>query len=170
MLPIADGNDWRSAVLATIPAWYDMTQPSMDVSLSEVFDGLRGDVPIASETIRVAGRDIVIAKTAGDIAYVSFADLCGTPLAARDYLAVSGRFAGIVMADVPKFTAENENAARRFMWMIDALYDRGRFFIASAQGSIDDLYHGHQFEFEFARTASRLNEMTRRDKSFQSDI
>lgn len=169
MLPIAEGQDWRSAMLAKMPAWYDRTL-SHEVSLPAVFDGLRGDIPITPETIRVAGRDIFIAETAGDIAFVSFADLCEVPLAARDYLAIAGRFAGIVMTDVPIFTAERENAARRFMWMIDALYDRSRFFIASADGPIDGLYHGHQFEFEFARTMSRLHEMTSGEKSPRSDI
>lgn len=164
MLPVADGQDWRSAVLAKIPAWYDLTLP-LPVSLAVVFDSLRGDMDITSETIRVAGRDIVITKTAGDIAFVTCADLCEVPLAARDYLAIAGRFAGIVMADVPQFTTANENTARRFMWLIDALYDRGRFFIASASGPIDGLYQGYQFEFEFARTISRLHEMTRREKS-----
>ena len=170
MVAIADGQDWRGALLAKMPAWYDKTQPLSAAGLLAVFDELRGDVAVAEETVRVAGRDIVFAHTAGDIAFISFEEICGVPLAARDYLAIAGRFAGIIISDVPNFTAENENIARRFMWLIDALYDRGRFFIASAAAPIDALYSGYQFEFEFARTASRLNEMTRRNKSFQSDI
>jgi len=169
MVEIADGDDWRGAVLAQLPAWYEIdasaggskTMAALDVA----FDELRAGVPVASETIKVAGRDIVIAKAAGDVAMVMFEDLCDVPLAARDYLAIAGRFAGLVMVGIPRFDERNEHTARRFMWLIDALYDRGRFIIASAHGPIDDLYHGHQFAFEFSRTMSRLGEMTRRGKS-----
>jgi Predicted ATPase len=99
---------------------------------------------------------------AGDIGYASFASLCDVPLAARDYLAISGRFAGLVLADIPQFTESNEHLARRFMWLIDALYDRGRFLVASAVTDIETLYAGHQWQFEFDRTASRLGEMVAR--------
>ncbi|MEC8121315.1 MAG: AFG1/ZapE family ATPase, partial [Pseudomonadota bacterium] len=63
---------------------------------------------------------------------------------------------------VPRLNDANEPAARRFMWLVDALYDRQRFLIASAADDIDGLYDGHQFAFEFDRTRSRLGEMTRR--------
>lgn len=163
MRPIADGQDWRGAILAQVPAWYSPVDAAGSAALEAAFTQLRGNVPEQSETIKVAGRDIVIARAAADIAFVNFADLCDVPLAARDYLAVAGRFAGLVMADIPRFDQNNENAARRFMWLIDALYDRGRFFIASSSCPIDDLYHGRHFEFEFTRTQSRLGEMARRD-------
>ena len=84
------------------------------------------------------------------------------PLAARDYLASAGRFAGLVLAGIPRLSDANEPAARRFMWLVDALYDRQRFLIASAAEEIGGLYDGHQFAFEFDRTRSRLGEMTRR--------
>ena len=86
-------------------------------------------------------------------------------LAARDYLAIAGRFAGLVLADIPQFTESNEHLARRFMWLIDALYDRGRFLVASAATDINDLYAGHQWRFEFDRTASRLGEMVARGQT-----
>ena len=91
------------------------------------------------------------------------------PLGARDYLAIAGRFAGLVLSGVPNFTDENDHVARRFMWLIDALYDRGRFLIASADADIADLYQGRQWKFEFARTLSRLGEMTQRGKPLHND-
>jgi cell division protein ZapE len=101
-------------------------------SWNRPFDKLAGGAAITAETIRVAGRDITIERVAGDVGFASFASLCDVPLGARDYLAIAGRFAGLVLSDVPQFTDANENVARRFMWLIDALYDRGRFLIASA--------------------------------------
>jgi len=163
MCQLDDGTDWRGAVLADLPAWHVPSQTARP-QLESAFDKLAGGVEITAETIRVAGRDITIERAAGDVGFASFASLCDVPLGARDYLAIAGRFAGLVLSDVPQFTDANENVARRFMWLIDALYDRGRFLIASAEGDIGHLYQGHQWQFEFARTASRLGEMAKRGK------
>ena len=163
MCQLDDGTDWRGAVLADLPAWHVPSQTARP-QLESAFDKLAGGAAITAETIRVAGRDITIERAAGDVGFASFASLCDVPLGARDYLAIAGRFAGLVLSDVPQFTNANENVARRFMWLIDALYDRGRFLIASADAEIGNLYQGHQWQFEFARTASRLGEMAKRGR------
>ena len=163
MCQLGDGTDWRGAVLAGLPAWHSPSQTAQ-TRLESAFHQLAGDAEIGAETIRVAGREIIIEKVAGDVGFASFASLCDVPLGARDYLAIAGRFAGLILRDVPQFTDANENVARRFMWLIDALYDRGRFLIASAETDIATLYQGHQWQFEFARTASRLGEMAQRGK------
>jgi cell division protein ZapE len=162
MFELAAGIDWRGSVLASMPTWYQPLNAANQHCLEAAFQQLAGDTEMTSETIRVAGRDIIIDKVAGDIGYASFASLCDVPLAARDYLAIAGRFAGLVLADIPQFTESNEHQARRFMWLIDALYDRGRFLVASAATDIAALYAGHQWQFEFDRTASRLGEMVTR--------
>ena len=162
MVELGVGMDWRSTVLASIPTWYYPLNVVTKSALDSAFRHVTDRKSVTSETIRVAGRDITIEKVAGDIGFASFASLCDAPLAARDYLAIAGRFAGVVLADIPQFTESNENLARRFMWLIDALYDRGRFLIASAATDINDLYVGHQWRFEFDRTASRLGEMVAR--------
>ena len=164
MCQLNEGTDWRSVELAGLPAWYTPSHASRD-QLDAAFGQLAGGVVVTHETIRVAGREIIIEKAAGDIGFASFASLCDVPLGARDYLAIAGRFAGLVLSDVPKFTDENDNVARRFMWLIDALYDRGRFLIASADADIANLYQGYQWQFEFERTASRLGEMTQRGQA-----
>ena len=158
-----DGTDWRSVELAGMPAWYTPSHVNRD-QLDAAFEQLVEGIIVTDETIRVSGREIIIEKAAGDIGFASFASLCDVPLGARDYLAIAGRFAGLVLSDVPKFTDKNDHVARRFMWLIDALYDRGRFLIASADADIADLYQGYQWQFEFERTASRLGEMTQRGK------
>jgi cell division protein ZapE len=163
MCQLDDGTDWRGAVLADLPAWHVPSQTARP-QLESAFDKLAGGGAISAETIRVAGRDITIERAAGDVGFASFGSLCDVPLGARDYLAIAGRFAGLVLSDVPQFTDANENVARRFMWLIDALYDRGRFLIASADADIGDLYQGHQWQFEFARIASRLGEMAKRGR------
>ena len=159
---IAAGRDWRASVLASLPAWYVPADAAAREALDDGFKRLAGAAPVTSEIIRVAGREIGFEQVAGDVARASFAALCEAPLAARDYLAIAGRFAGLVVDGVPALTDTEEAAARRFMWLVDALYDRQRFLIASAAAEIEDLYDGHLFAFEFERTRSRLGEMTRR--------
>ena len=162
IIEIAAGQDWRSRMLTQLPAWYTPDDAAAVAALDRVFASLAGPVPVSADIVRVAGREIAFEKVAGDVARTDFAALCEAPLAARDYLAIAGRFAGLVLAHVPRLSDKNEPAARRFMWLVDALYDRQRFLIASAADHIDGLYDGHQFEFEFDRTRSRLGEMTRR--------
>ena len=162
IVEIASGQDWRSRMLAQLPAWYAPDDDAAVTALDSAFSSLAGTVPVSADIVRVAGREIAFEKVAGDVARTDFAALCEAPLAARDYLAIAGRFAGLVLAHVPRLSDANEPAARRFMWLVDALYDRQRFLIASAEDEIDQLYDGHQFAFEFERTRSRLGEMTRR--------
>ena len=149
-------------MLASLPAWYVPADDAASQALDEGFRRLAGAAPVTAEIIRVAGREIGFEQVAGDVARASFAALCEAPLAARDYLAIAGRFAGLVIDGVPALTDTEEAAARRFMWLVDALYDRQRFLIASAAAEIETLYDGHMFAFEFDRTRSRLGEMTRR--------
>ena len=162
VLEIAAGADWRASMLATLPAWYTPDDADATKALDAAFISLAGGATVTGDVVRVAGREIAFDRVAGDVAKTSFAALCEAPLAARDYLAIAGRFAGLVVESVPVLSDANEPAARRFMWLIDALYDRQRFLIASAASQIEGLYDGHQFAFEFDRTRSRLGEMTRR--------
>lgn len=162
IIEIASGQDWRSRMLARLPAWYTPDDAAAVAALDNVFAGLAGAAAVSRDIVRVAGREIAFEQVAGDVARTDFAALCEAPLAARDYLAIAGRFAGLVLAHVPRLSDANEPAARRFMWLVDALYDRERFLIASAADDIDMLYDGHQFAFEFGRARSRLGEMTRR--------
>lgn len=163
---IGDGVDWRGRILQTISSWYvpgDEASLSQKQTLKKELDALflrlsDGQIPV-SENIMVAGRSISFDKVAGDLADVSFDRLCRTTLGARDYLVVADRFAGLVMRDIPIMGDAEQNEARRFMWLVDALYDRGRFIVASAAASQQHIYTGTQWAFEFDRTRSRLQEM-----------
>ena len=127
MVALGAGMDWRST-WASILTWYHpLDVVGVKSALDSAFRHVIDRKPVTSETIRVAGRDITIEAVAGDIGFASFASLWDAPLAARDYLAIAGRFAGVVLADIPQFTESNEHLSRRFMWLIDALYDCGHF-------------------------------------------
>ena len=159
---IAGGLDWRQQYLADISNWHVKT-PDDDCTarLDTIFARLTDNQPAALETVVIAARDVRLEKVAGDVADTPFDALCGVPLGARDYLVLADRLAGLVIRDIPVLGDAEQNEARRFMWLIDAFYDRGRFLIASAEQPVETLYNGSQWAFEFDRTCSRLEEMAR---------
>ncbi len=153
--------DWRQRVLSGMPSWFAPDNAENRQHLNDVFTRLTNDEPQAPITVTVAGRHITIDHTAGNIGLTSFDDLCARPLAARDYIALADRFTGMIIHGVPQFTEELRNESRRFMWLVDAFYDRGRFLVCAAAQPLDDIYIGTSWAHEFPRTRSRLTEMTK---------
>lgn len=163
---IAEGQDWRARLLGTSPRWYcpadaaslsQMESQFAQVTVSDV----TGPDETAQLVVKVAGRDIVFDRVAHNIAFVNFQQLCAVPLGARDYVALADRLTGLFITDIPQMGDALQNEARRFMWLIDAFYDRRRFIVASAESEMDKIYQGRQWAFEFERTTSRLSEMSR---------
>ncbi len=161
VLEIGAGTDWRAAVLAGLDVWLTPDDAASDKKLAEIFTGLSRNHPPRPDQLVSAGRVIEIPKAARDIAFADFDQLCGTALAARDYLLLADRYAGLVLSHIPLMGDAEQNEARRFMWLVDALYDRGRFLVASAAAPQDGIYQGSQWKFEFERTRSRLVQMAR---------
>lgn len=153
--------DWRQRVLAATPGWYFPLDANTDNALAGVFEQLTGGVKKQPVSVMISGREIIIPLSANGVGLIDFHDICGVPLAAADYLALAERFAGLLISNIPPLTDMLQNETRRFIWLVDAFYDRKRFLIASAACDIDQLYHGRQWQAEFPRTVSRLTEMTR---------
>ena len=155
------GQDWRTRLLAQMPRWSVPADETARQLMTSQFESLTAQDEIEPITIKVAGREIIFDRCAGNIGFVHFNDICGIALAARDYIAVADRFTGLFITDIPMLDDALQNEARRFMWLVDALYDRERFLIASAEAEMEQIYKGNQWAFEFDRTVSRLSEMTR---------
>ncbi len=153
--------DYRQEIIATMTAWFSPNDGAAAKKLDEIFVKLAQNAPIETVRVAVAGRCITFDNVAASIARVGFNDLCAIPLAARDYLALADRYNGIIIDDIPALGDDHRNEARRFMWLVDAFYDRGRFLIASAEKMPDEIYQGNDWNKEFPRTASRLTEMTK---------
>jgi cell division protein ZapE len=109
--------------------------------------------------LRVHGRDVEIPAFHNGVVRASFYDLCGRPLGPADYLALAQAARVLIMDDIPQLSSENFNQARRFVTLIDALYEARVRLICSAAARPDMLYVEGEGSFEFARTASRLKEM-----------
>ena len=120
---------------------------------------------VAQDRIPLKGREIVVPRAAGTVARFRFEELCGAPLAARDYLAIAARFDTLFIDHIPVMEQAQRNEAKRFILLVDTLYDNRMRLVASAESQPEMLYRGTigTEKFEFARTASRLTEMQSRD-------
>jgi cell division protein ZapE len=112
-------------------------------------------------TLTVKGHPVEIPQAAGGVARFTFADLCSQPLGAADYLAIADEFHTIILEDIPRMGFDRRNEAKRFITLIDTLYDAHVKLLASAETEVPDLYHAETGRevFEFDRTVSRLIEM-----------
>jgi len=117
--------------------------------------------------LQVMGRTIVLSAVYGDIALTSFNELCVQPLGSADYIEIAREFSTLIIAEIPKLTPEKRNEAKRFMTLIDALYEHKVKLICTAEVPAQELYTEGDGAFEFRRTASRLIEM-QSESYFQS--
>ena len=159
VLELASETDYRMELLFEGHTYMvgDGAAAELDALWTEMTDGLS----VAPASISVSGRQTDFAVTCGGLVRESFAALCERPLGAGDYLALADRFHTLFLEDVPVMPYENRNAAKRFIALVDTLYDKQRILIVGAQERPSKLYpvdHGTE-AFEFRRTISRLREM-----------
>ena len=121
--------------------------------------GAAGDVL----ALQVNGRRMELPRVASGVARASFWDLCAKPLGPADYLALAAAVRVLILEDVPQLSSSNYNEAKRFVTLIDALYEAKVRLICSAAAAPERLYIEGEGSFEFARTASRLREMQAAD-------
>jgi cell division protein ZapE len=153
--------DFRLEKLAGLRVWYVPADAAADAALDEAWQRLaRGHAGEVQE-LALRGRMIRVPRAALGVARFSFHELCEQPLAAADYLRIAREYHTIILDRVPVMTLDTRNAAKRFIILIDTLYDMNVKLIASADAEPDALYRGDEgFEaLEFRRTASRLMEM-----------
>ncbi|MGR8940633.1 MAG: cell division protein ZapE [Gammaproteobacteria bacterium] len=138
--------------------YYPLDQ-SADAFLRDSFNELTQHAAMEAVVLPVFGRTIRLAAAHGDVAYTSFEELCVQPLGAADYLKIAAEFSTIIMANIPKLTAAYRNEAKRFVTLIDALYEHKVKLICTAEAPARELYIEGDGAFEFERTVSRLMEM-----------
>ncbi|HTO41178.1 MAG TPA: cell division protein ZapE [Rhizomicrobium sp.] len=135
------------------------TKAVMDADFRKVTDGTEAS-PV---TLRVLGRDLAVPLAAAGVARFGFDDVARKPLAAADFLAIAQSFHTVLIDDVPVMGPDMRNEARRFMLLIDTLYDEGVKLICSAEAEAEALYPQGDGAQAFRRTASRLVEMQSAD-------
>ena len=110
-------------------------------------------------TLTVKGRTVTVPEFKNGVARVQFFSLCGQPLGAADYLAVAEAVRVLIIEDIPQLGRFNFNEAKRFVILVDALYEARVRLICSAAALPEMLYLEGEGTFEFERTVSRLREM-----------
>ena len=109
--------------------------------------------------VEVKGRTLVVPQQAKGVARFSFPELCETALGAHDYLELTRHYHTLILSGIPQLEPERRNEARRFVILIDVLYDNGIKLVASAETAAEEIYPAGDGGFEFQRTVSRLTEM-----------
>ncbi|MFN4157599.1 MAG: cell division protein ZapE [Gemmobacter sp.] len=128
-------------------------------AMQAIWADLTGNAPGEALMLAVNGRSVEVPRFASGVARATFWELCARPLGPADYLAIAGAVRVLMLEDIPQLSASNYNEAKRFVTLIDALYEARVKLIASAADEPERLYIEGTGSFEFERTASRLREM-----------
>ncbi|MDP2116653.1 MAG: cell division protein ZapE, partial [Brevundimonas sp.] len=163
VVSVAGSRDWRLDRLMGDRVWFTPADADARAGFEALWSDLKGEQDESPARLKVLGREVMIERTDGGLARATFGQLCGTALGPQDYLAVAERFHTLFLEDVPIMGPANHQEARRFVTLIDALYEAGTRLVTLAEAAPQALYPQGDGAFEFERTASRLNEMSGAD-------
>jgi cell division protein ZapE len=163
VLVLQGERDWRRQRLRGMPTWHVPADARAERALDDAFRQLTSGAPAGRDTLMVMGRILNVPLAAAGVARFDFATLCGAALGAGDYLALATHFTALVLDGVPQLSPDNFDEARRFIVLVDALYEHRVKLVASAQAMPDQLYQRGEGAKAFERTASRLEEMQSQD-------
>lgn len=162
---IESPTDYRMEKLGGARTWYvpaaHETMADIDREMDKVWHRIAGIDGGAPASVISGGRTIPVPRAGGGAARFTFADLCGVPLGASDYLRLARSYHTLVIDHIPQLDQDTRNEAKRFITLIDELYEKGVKVVASAPAEPEQLYLGTEGAeaFEWARTVSRLHEM-----------
>ena len=161
--------DYRLEKLAGAPLYLTPLGPDAAAGIEELWRKLTHGLPAHSEQLEVKGRHIPVERTAAGVARFTFSELCERPLGTDDYRRLAHSYHTFVIEDVPVMDLPQRNPAKRFINLIDTLYDNRNKLVVSAAAEPDGLYVAEigTESFEFQRTVSRLIEM--RSQSWLGD-
>ena len=151
--------DYRRDRIRGMPTWHTPVDGRAERALDAAFRELTGVEHGTPCTLSVLGRRVEVPQAHRGVARMDFEALCGRPLGAADYLALATHFHALVLDGVPRLGPENFDRARRFVTLVDALYEHRVKLVASAADVPDRLYERGEGAAVFQRTASRLMEM-----------
>jgi len=155
--------DYRLERIAGIKVYLTPLGPEADSAMDTAWRRLTDCAHGRLISLPVLGRKVGVPQAARGVARFDFRDLCAQPLAAADFLAIAQEFHTVLLDHIPLLSPENRNEARRFVLLIDTLYDEGVKLICSAAAPPDALYPAGDGADAFRRTASRLAEMQSED-------
>lgn len=156
---IDQGQDFRLRTLQQAELYHFPLDIAAQQSMATSFSALASEAERHGEALEVENRKILTQRLAGDVVWFEFSDICEGPRSQNDYIELATVFSTVFVSSIPALTINREDAARRFISLVDEFYDRGVKLIVSAEHPITTLYQGRRLAFEFERTQSRLLEM-----------
>lgn len=160
---IVSDTDYRQHRLAGAPVYFHPADARAKAAIDAIWRDLTGQSAMEPLKLAVKGREVELPGYRAGIGRARFWDLCARPLGPADYLAVAEAVRVLILEEIPRLSRSNFNEAKRFVTLIDALYEAKVKLIASAADIPEHLYQEGEGAFEFARTASRLREMQSAD-------
>lgn len=151
-------NDYRQHRLQGAKVYFHPAVSARS-DITAIWEDLTGLTKAAPLRLPVNGREVELPQFANGVGRATFWDLCGRPLGPGDFLAIAAAVRVLILEDIPRLSSSNYNEAKRFVTLIDALYEAKVRLICSAADEPERLYLEGTGSFEFERTASRLREM-----------
>jgi cell division protein ZapE len=159
VLELAGETDYRLRLLREAGTYLCPADAAAETRLENYFREIAPGEIADNAVVEVLGREIPARKHARGIAWFEFAGLCDGPRSQQDYIEIARWYPTVIVSDIPVLDGDRENAARRFIALVDEFYDRRVKLIVSAAAPVPSLYSGKLLQFEFERTVSRLTEM-----------
>jgi cell division protein ZapE len=159
VLHLDSPQDYRLRALTRSPVYRTPLDADADAWLAARWQDLTAGCPPEDEPLVVEGRVIPSRTLAEGFAWFDFAALCEGPRASADYIEIAREYHTVLVGGIPRFTAQQDDAARRFVHLVDELYDRHVNLVCTAAAPPPQLYAGERLAAAFERTASRLIEM-----------
>ena len=159
VVELAGGTDYRLQLLQSAGTWLVPANESAEGKLERYFHDIAAGSIEESAEVEIAGRTICSRRRAPGIVWFDFGELCEGPRSQEDYIEIARGYPTVIVSAVPGLTAADDDAARRFISLVDELYDRRVKLLVTAETPIEGLYAGRRLAFEFQRTSSRLIEM-----------
>jgi cell division protein ZapE len=163
VLALDGGIDYRRIRIRSLPVYHSPLGTAASGELEKAFATLTEGANVGELTLDVGGRALVLRRAGGGVAFETFEHLCMRAVGAADYLALARTCHTLVLDGVPILAADKRNEARRFVTLIDALYEHRAKLVMAAEAPPEALHPAGDHAFEFQRTASRLHEMQSED-------
>jgi len=154
VIPVDNGTDYRRLKMEKLQVYHLQNEAAFE----KIFSDLK-DVEEERHPLDVEGRVIPYRRRAGGLVWFDFQALCGGARSYADYVDLARRFHTVMLSGIPRMSAKNADAARRFTWLVDVFYDDRIKLIASAEAPPEELFTAGENAAEFQRTVSRLHEM-----------
>jgi len=159
VLNVDGGTDYRLRLLSRAPIYHVPADARAEAAMANTFEQLCPEREHAEPVLTINHREIPARGLGDSVLWAGFEALCEGPRNTDDYVEIARQFHTVLISGVPILDREREDAARRFIALVDEFYDHGVKLILSATADVDWLYRGYHLRFEFRRTVSRLQEM-----------